>query len=271
MFQIEDFTDRSQNVSRAVGETQIPKIMKCIELSIFYLFEFMNGSVQEPKLRKFLFGPDANEEKPELPLVQPPRAQLLDGRREVQHSISSNHTSKQAHTAVRLGEKRWQRTNSDTMGDAQQDTLSNPTLNKRMRTAGGGWGEMPSESWRATSNGSWGGTTWGQWGRNQRPATPDPMRTGYALPTVSWQCRLDSGGMQPAISAGPIRGGIQEGHLISRIPNQAHASSSSLQQPNVLNQALNFDRLRSIDEVVPAPYAQQNPGQGLPYNPYATR
>lgn len=260
----------------------------------------MNGSIQEPKLRGFLFGPDATipplvdtgtknyEEKPELPLIMAPRVQPLDGWRGTQHAMSYNHRSKHAPT-VRSGEKRRGKTTSEVLGHTQLVMLSDPTLTKKMR-ATEGWGGMPSESWRATSNGSWGGTTTGHWGESQHPVTLDPMRVGYMLPTVGWQCRLDSGGMQPAISAGPIWGGTRQASLISSIGNQVsraslkhhytlnenpvcETSSGSLLQPNFVSQhrALGFDPLRSINEVVPAPYIKQKPRYGPPYNPYGTQ
>ncbi|WOG89455.1 hypothetical protein DCAR_0208693 [Daucus carota subsp. sativus] len=56
---VEDFTDRSQNVARAVKEAEIPNINKAIELSIIYIFDFMNGLIEESKLRRLLFGRDA--------------------------------------------------------------------------------------------------------------------------------------------------------------------------------------------------------------------
>lgn len=294
LFQIEDFTDRSQNVARAVGVAQVQKINKCIQQSICYLFDFMNGSIQEPKLRGFLFGPDAAippladkgkancDEKPQLPRTLPPKEQPRDSQRGNKHAMSSNHTSKQA-SIIHKGEKRRGRTTNEGFGNTQQIMLPDPTLTKKMRAPGGWVGEMPSESWQARSTESQWGTATGQWGNPQRPATLDPMRTGYMLPQVNWQHRLDSVGIQPTISAGPIWRGAQQASLISNIGNLASHPSLKhhytlpnnpvWEKPTFVSQhrAVGYDRVHSIDEVVPAPYVRHNPRHGPPYNPYGTR
>ncbi|XAR73138.1 RNA uridylyltransferase [Bertholletia excelsa] len=53
---VEDFTDRSQNVARAVGKKEIKKIYRCIHLSICNIFAFMDGKIQGIKLAGYLFG-----------------------------------------------------------------------------------------------------------------------------------------------------------------------------------------------------------------------
>ncbi|GFY93844.1 nucleotidyltransferase family protein [Actinidia rufa] len=56
LIKVEDFTDRSQNVARAVGKKEVTKIYKFINHSILYVFSFMNGQIPETKLRQVLFG-----------------------------------------------------------------------------------------------------------------------------------------------------------------------------------------------------------------------
>ncbi|XP_057971575.1 protein HESO1-like isoform X2 [Malania oleifera] len=55
---IEDFTDRSQNVARAVGTAGVRQIYKCIHGSLSHLMAYRDGQIQGPKLRKCLFGLD---------------------------------------------------------------------------------------------------------------------------------------------------------------------------------------------------------------------
>ncbi|RVX21021.1 hypothetical protein CK203_002180 [Vitis vinifera] len=55
---VEDFTDRSQNVARAVATKQVTKIYKCIHHSLHWISVFMNGRMEGPKLRRRLFGQD---------------------------------------------------------------------------------------------------------------------------------------------------------------------------------------------------------------------
>ncbi|RZC65048.1 hypothetical protein C5167_008738 [Papaver somniferum] len=61
---VEDFTDRSQNVARAVGAEQVKKIYKCIKSSLDQMLAFMYGQIQAPKVRDLMFGSDyvPNEE-----------------------------------------------------------------------------------------------------------------------------------------------------------------------------------------------------------------
>ncbi|PIN21560.1 S-M checkpoint control protein CID1 [Handroanthus impetiginosus] len=54
---VEDFTDQSQNVSRAVGQAEVKQIYKCIDISIRYIFSFMDGQIGVT-LRDLLFGQD---------------------------------------------------------------------------------------------------------------------------------------------------------------------------------------------------------------------
>lgn len=54
---MEDFTDQSQNVARAVGQAEAKKIYKCIDISIRYILSFMSGYIGV-ELRELLFGQD---------------------------------------------------------------------------------------------------------------------------------------------------------------------------------------------------------------------
>ncbi|CAA3019880.1 Hypothetical predicted protein [Olea europaea subsp. europaea] len=55
---VEDFSDRSQNVARAVGQVQIKQIYECIKLSTRYVLSFMDGQIGGVQLKEFLFGHD---------------------------------------------------------------------------------------------------------------------------------------------------------------------------------------------------------------------
>ncbi|EOX92739.1 U6 snRNA-specific terminal uridylyltransferase 1, putative [Theobroma cacao] len=55
---VEDFTDQSQNVARAVGTEGFGKIRGCIRRSLFYLKAFSDGQMQGTKLKELLFGGD---------------------------------------------------------------------------------------------------------------------------------------------------------------------------------------------------------------------
>lgn len=53
---VEDFTDRSQNVARAVGKGEVKRIYKCIQRTSEYISAFMDGLVEVPTLKYHLFG-----------------------------------------------------------------------------------------------------------------------------------------------------------------------------------------------------------------------
>ncbi|KAK6238320.1 hypothetical protein QUC31_003789 [Theobroma cacao] len=55
---VEDFTDQSQNVARAVGTEGFGKIRGCIRRSLLYLKAFSDGQMQGTKLKELLFGGD---------------------------------------------------------------------------------------------------------------------------------------------------------------------------------------------------------------------
>ncbi|XWS44627.1 hypothetical protein CRYUN_Cryun15aG0064400 [Craigia yunnanensis] len=57
---VEDFTDKSQNVARAVGTEGFEKIHSCIRHSLQYLGAFSEGQMQGTKLKELLFGGDTN-------------------------------------------------------------------------------------------------------------------------------------------------------------------------------------------------------------------
>jgi hypothetical protein len=85
--QVEDFTDRSQNVARAVRAKGFETIYKCIHNSIDYLSRFLNGEIQGIELMDHLFGKpmvstlgvegtstsNINENKNNPPALQNPR------------------------------------------------------------------------------------------------------------------------------------------------------------------------------------------------------
>ncbi|KAL8113565.1 hypothetical protein AgCh_020769 [Apium graveolens] len=153
---VEDFTDRSQNVARAVKEAEIPNINKAIELSIIYIFDFMDGLIEESRLRRLLFGCDATipasvqksttngEEKANLsrpsvelydykPSMEPPNA-VWEGRLE---TIPFNPTVA---------------TNNESLYGNHSVVSYDRIATKKMRTAGG-WGVQPAENWGGTSGG----------------------------------------------------------------------------------------------------------------------
>lgn len=55
---IEDFTDQSQNVARAVGAAEMKLIYKSIQYSMGHVFAFISDHIEGSKLQELLFGQD---------------------------------------------------------------------------------------------------------------------------------------------------------------------------------------------------------------------
>ncbi|KAL8545514.1 hypothetical protein ACS0TY_005605 [Phlomoides rotata] len=54
---VEDFTDQSQNVARAVGQDEVKLIYKCIDISLQHIFSFVDGKIGV-NVKDLLFGRD---------------------------------------------------------------------------------------------------------------------------------------------------------------------------------------------------------------------
>ncbi|KAG5594918.1 hypothetical protein H5410_036150, partial [Solanum commersonii] len=54
--QVENFTDRSQNIARVVGKEEVKHIYKCIQCTSEFIYAFMDGLVEIPTLKFQLFG-----------------------------------------------------------------------------------------------------------------------------------------------------------------------------------------------------------------------
>lgn len=54
--QVEDFTDPSQNVARAVGTEEFQEIYRCIHSSLSHLLAFSDNQMEGDKLVDLLFG-----------------------------------------------------------------------------------------------------------------------------------------------------------------------------------------------------------------------
>ncbi|XP_018808719.2 protein HESO1-like isoform X2 [Juglans regia] len=115
---VEDFTEQSQNVARAVGRQEVKKIYECVQYSLGYLLTFLGGRMQRPTLRDILFGVNAVSTLPDIstrnpvdgentasPVPSNPRPmkkqRIMEGRKGQQFVEGSGR--KQNYDASRLG------------------------------------------------------------------------------------------------------------------------------------------------------------------------
>lgn len=54
---VEDFSDRSQNVARALQQKRVSEVYHSIDKSLFHIMEFVDGKITRQGLEKLLFGP----------------------------------------------------------------------------------------------------------------------------------------------------------------------------------------------------------------------
>ncbi|KAL8545518.1 hypothetical protein ACS0TY_005608 [Phlomoides rotata] len=135
---VEDFTDQSQNVARAVGQAEMKLIYKCIDISLKHIFSFTDGQIGG-NVKDLLFGRDG------FPTSIPRRIRdlhvraALPGVPSQEHQTRGNVTGKRKKRAMR-GESR-----IIPVGVQKPKALES-CLGKRTRTAEG-WRVMPDGSW----------------------------------------------------------------------------------------------------------------------------
>ncbi|XP_047329293.1 protein HESO1-like [Impatiens glandulifera] len=144
---VEDFTDRSENVSRAVGEPQLKKIYKCIHLSLEHISSYTVGKIDKTKLKELLFvlsKPDVASNKPMSKYNKKRKAEA--GRL---------NDMKRAKLVCRGGGgEGWESSTTETKKGGWDAVGPNNECNMKVVVLGNGWG-------------SWGGISskgWGSWG-----------------------------------------------------------------------------------------------------------
>ncbi|CAI9780513.1 unnamed protein product [Fraxinus pennsylvanica] len=189
---VEDFSDRSQNVARAVGQPQIKQIYECINLSTRYVLSFMDGQIGGVQLKEFLFGHDG---------ITTLRRIGTSNSRQIASlpNISSQSNQRKRN---RIRERK----------EAEKQAMPlNPLPTKRITSMQG---------WAGTSVGSWGQVKQAmsfESGWTDKTQTTEGWRerpddvwgdTEYAMPCDprNWQQPMDGwGGTQHSITGGQCR------------------------------------------------------------------
>ncbi|KAF5789568.1 putative polynucleotide adenylyltransferase [Helianthus annuus] len=84
---VEDFTDRTQNVARAVGKSEVEKIYECIHLTKQNISLFMNVRIEELALKESLFGIDRVLHHPN---VEPKSNVWIENYEKNRHVVTTN-------------------------------------------------------------------------------------------------------------------------------------------------------------------------------------
>ncbi|XP_042053954.1 protein HESO1-like [Salvia splendens] len=187
---VEDFTDISQNVARAVGPGEVKQIYNCIEISIQHLTSFMGGQIGL-QLKDLLFGVDGIPSSiprvianfnmtAQFPHVQSHGKRKVTGKREKKsmrllnknstaHMIRQSGKGKQVEQAVLVETSLAKRMRTDEGWTAARGTPTN-SQQWEVTRAGAGW-EQAAAGYEARGSGGWGVSEqnrWGGWGRGNQ-------------------------------------------------------------------------------------------------------
>ncbi|GER33969.1 nucleotidyltransferase family protein, partial [Striga asiatica] len=151
--QVEDFTDPSQNVARAVGPTEVKRIYKCINLSIRHVLAFIDGKIGGEEVKELLFGQEGAQFSRRGHNNKPANLKWAGKRKKRRFEEKSMVEQR----------KKARMSSANTKNDAQ-GTIEEPYCGdtvKRVKT-GGGWEELAKRAktgggWEESGGGCWGG------------------------------------------------------------------------------------------------------------------
>lgn len=163
---VEDFTDQSQNVARAVGQTEVKRINKCVEISLKHVFAFLDGKIPGRELRELLFGCDNTPFPVPIPNGIPKLQQVA--------ALPDNASQSNLSRTVLIGKKRKQETTAiikkKPVLETQHATLFKPRTGEQHMV---GWDGAYTETQYAMARGHGGAqpATAGGWGVTPQSAT----------------------------------------------------------------------------------------------------
>lgn len=140
---MEDFTDQSQNVARAVGQDEVKVIYKCIELSLQHIFSFIDGQIGV-NVKELLFGRDGISTS--IPKGIPNLHENAGLPWVPSHAFQPSVPGDSVLTSEIIPVESCPGTELGSREQVQQAVLPESSVTKRMRTAEGS---------RAMSGGSW--------------------------------------------------------------------------------------------------------------------
>ncbi|XP_031093928.1 protein HESO1-like isoform X2 [Ipomoea triloba] len=150
---VEDFTDRSQNVARAVGVKEVKKIYKCIHVSSQHISAFVEGRIEGSALKEYLFGRSGD-------------STLVDEGPKNKKRKNDGNGPKTEEVAAKAS----QQTNPlkpvlAVRNSAKEGWDASPSGNL-VKSATKVWGGSPSGSWGKSVLDGWGGSPSGSWGKS---------------------------------------------------------------------------------------------------------
>ncbi|XP_059309942.1 protein HESO1-like [Lycium ferocissimum] len=188
---VEDFTDRSQNVARAVGKGEVKRIYKCIQRSSEYISAFMDGLVEVPTLRYQLFGHAAPFQdgsqtaniKEDGNIITLPCGDIKnkeDQSKEGQKGSQLATPSEPIATKKKWSTKGWEGLTSASCGRSKEDGVPPDSSGTKRKWSTEGWERskengVPLDSpWtkRNCSTEGWGKVSSANWGQSKGDGVP---------------------------------------------------------------------------------------------------
>ncbi|KAM3327124.1 hypothetical protein P3S67_002250 [Capsicum chacoense] len=200
---VEDFTDRSQNVARAVGKGEVKRIYKCIQRTSEYISAFMDGIVEVTTLKYHLFGHAAPfQEGSQTGNVKDGNIIALPIKNKEDQSKDGQNGSQLAIPSESVAIKRkwstegWEGFTSTSEGQSKENSVLPESPWKKGKWSTEGWEGVRSSSWgqpkensgppdSPSSKGKWSTKGWGKesssnWGQSKGDGVPpDSCTRGF--------------------------------------------------------------------------------------------
>ncbi|CAH9070345.1 unnamed protein product [Cuscuta europaea] len=201
---VEDFTDRSQNVARAVGVKEVKKIYKCIHNSSERIAAFMEGRIEGSTLKEYLFGQSGcrtlGDEKGSKDASKDRSGHKKEvvikaGQQTIPHKPAvAGWDSVPSGKLGRSATKVWGKSTSGSWGKSMLDGWGGSTISEENVTATS-WGGSQSSSLKRSTVEGWGGST------TECSEKPTAKAWGGSQSTSWGKSAVDAlGGSSPGIS-----------------------------------------------------------------------
>ncbi|CAA0834671.1 Nucleotidyltransferase family protein [Striga hermonthica] len=168
---VEDFTDPSQNVARAVGPSEVKRIYKCINVSIRHVLSFMDGKIGGEEVKELLFRQEGAQFSRRGHNHKPANPRWVGKRKKRHFEEKSMVERKKARMSSR-------NTKNGAQGTIEEpyvgDTVKRPTTGGGWEESGGGGGGGGGGGWDEIGWPSKGGGCWG--GKAQHDAEKQGWR-----------------------------------------------------------------------------------------------
>ncbi|KAK4341576.1 hypothetical protein RND71_040077 [Anisodus tanguticus] len=218
---VEDFTDRSQNVARAVGKGEVKRIYKCIQRTNENISAFMDGLIEVPALKYHLFGHAAPFQegsqtgniKEDGNITTLPCREIKnkeDLSKEGQKGSQLITPSEPIATKRKWSTEGWEGSTSASWGQANEDSVPSDSHRTKRKWSTEGWerskedGVALDSPWtkRKWSTEGWGKVSSANWGHSKEDGVP------LDSPWTKRKCSTEGWGKESSANWGKSKDGV---------------------------------------------------------------